>query len=61
MLVKLSLTGIVCTILLHWRFQPEEPPIVAEVEKYLNDRTPAIKRGTEEYYALGSLDQRLRH
>jgi tRNA(Arg) A34 adenosine deaminase TadA len=38
----------------------QKPAIVTEVEKFLSDRGPMVKRGTEEYYALGSLDQALK-
>jgi tRNA(Arg) A34 adenosine deaminase TadA len=61
MLVRLPLTGIVCTVLCALQVSDQKtPPIVAEVQKYLNDRTPTVKRGTEEFYAIASLDQAMK-
>src|SRR5262249_36384163 len=38
----------------------QKPPIADEVQTYLNENTARFKRGTEEYYALGSLDEALK-
>jgi tRNA(Arg) A34 adenosine deaminase TadA len=39
------------------RAADKTPPIVTKLEAYLRDHKPSVKRGTEQYYAIGSLEQ----
>jgi len=61
MLEKLPLTLIASVFLCMLRASDAKgPAVVSEVEKYLSDRKPTVRRGTEEYYALGALEQALK-
>jgi len=51
---------LACGVLLGTvRDKEKIPAIVTEVAKYLSDRKPMVKRRTQEFYALGALDQAL--
>ena len=61
MLQKPLLIMVACmTICLQQDTKREVPAIAVQVEKYLSERKPVVQRGTEEYYALGALDQALK-
>jgi tRNA(Arg) A34 adenosine deaminase TadA len=61
MLQKLLLIMVACmTICLQQDTKREVPAIAVQVEEYLRERKPVVLRGTEEFYALGSLEQALK-